>query len=93
MNMQSGRLTSDSGTRAKLVSGGRLQIPAEIRHRLGLKDGDNVLMKLEGSVLTIRSFRDILQQAREKLRPSRLPERGSYVDDFLAERRMEAERE
>ena len=31
--------------RGRLVSGGRLQIPARVRRELGLKDGDAVVME------------------------------------------------
>lgn len=81
--------------RGKLVSGGRLQVPADIRRALGLKDGDTVTMEVVDGELRIRSFRETLARVqarfREHLPPGVTP--GSIVDEFIAERRAEAERE
>lgn len=82
MNVQKGRL----------VSGGRLQVPAEFRHALGLKDGDSVNIELRDGQLYIRPFRDVLReiqmQARAHIGPGR-----SIVDEFIADRRAEAAKE
>ena len=78
--------------RGKLVSGGRLQIPADIRRALGLNDGDEVRMEVVDGELRVRSFRETLARVRERLRPYAVP--GiSIVDELIAERRAEAERE
>lgn len=81
--------------RGKLVSGGRLQIPADIRRTLGLNDGDEVRMEVVDRQLRIRPFRDVLAEVQAQFR-AHLPAGvipSSIIDDFIAERRAEAEKE
>ncbi len=78
--------------RGKLVSGGRLQIPVDIRNTLGLSDGDEVRMEVINGELRVRSFRETLSRVRERLQPYIVPG-VSIVDELIAERRAEAERE
>jgi antitoxin PrlF len=78
--------------RGKLVSGGRLQIPADIRRALGLNDGDAVTMEVVNGELHVRSYRETLARVRERLRPY-VPEGVSLVDELIAERRAAAEKE
>ena len=81
--------------RGKLVSGGRLQIPADVRRLLGLNDGDPVTMRVVDGELHVRPFRDTLRRVqarfREHLPPGISP--SSIVDEFIADRRAEAEKE
>lgn len=78
--------------RGKLVSGGRLQIPVDIRRSLGLSDGDEVRMEVVDGELRVRSFRETLNRVRERLRPY-VPEGVSLADELIAERRAAAEKE
>ena len=78
--------------RGRLVSGGRLQVPSEMRRLLGLSDGDTVIMEVVNGELHVRPLREALARVRELLRPYR-PESGSVVDEFIAERRAEAAKE
>jgi antitoxin PrlF len=78
--------------RGRLVSGGRLQVPAEMRRLLGLSDGDTVIMEVVNGELHVRPLREALARVRELLRPYR-SESGSVVDEFIAERRAEAAKE
>ena len=78
--------------RGKLVSGGRLQIPADIRRALGLNDGDAVTMEVVDGELHVRSYRETLARVQERLRPY-VVSGVSIVDELIAERRAEAERE
>ena len=72
----------------KMSDGGRVVIPAEIRHSMGLKEGDTVLWELRGgeAVLTTR-----LAQMREAQAMVRqyLPAGVSLVDELIADRRAE----
>ncbi len=78
--------------RGKLVSGGRLQVPADIRRALGLNDGDTVTMEVVDGELRIRSYRDAIAKVQQRLSRYAVP--GiSIVDELIAERRAEAERE
>lgn len=72
----------------KMSDGGRVVIPAEIRHSMGLKEGDTVLWELRGgeAVLTTR-----LAQMREAQAMVRqyVPAGVSLVDELIADRRAE----
>ena len=78
--------------RGKIVSGGRLQIPADVRQAMGLADGDTVVMEFKDGELHIRSYMDVIKGVQERMRKY-IPEGVSVVDEFIAERRAEAERE
>lgn len=78
--------------RGKLVSGGRLQVPADIRHALGLKDGDVVLMQVKDGELHVLPYREVIRQVRERIREY-IPDGRSLADELIAERRAAAETE
>ena len=78
--------------RGKLVSGGRIQVPADIRRALGLNDGDPVIMEIVGGELHVRPLREALARVREGLRRY-VPEGVSLADELIAERRAAAETE
>jgi bifunctional DNA-binding transcriptional regulator/antitoxin component of YhaV-PrlF toxin-antitoxin module len=78
--------------RGKLVSGGRLQVPADFRRLLGLHDGDPVTMQVIDGELHVRPLRDVIAQVQTQFR--RYAKQGtSIVDELIAERRAEAEKE
>lgn len=78
---------------AKIVSGGRLQLPADFRREIGVSDGDTVVMEVKDGSLVITPYREIISRVQEMLRPYR-PTDGTLVSDqLIAERRAEAERE
>jgi AbrB family looped-hinge helix DNA binding protein len=76
----------------KMSEGGRVVIPAEIRRSLGLKEGDTVLFELRDGEAVITTRRARLERARALVR-KHVPEGVSLVDELIAERRAEAERE
>jgi AbrB family looped-hinge helix DNA binding protein len=78
--------------RVKLCEGGRVVIPAEVRKQLGLKVGDHLLLRVENNELRMYSRLEGMRRAREILRKY-VPEGVSLVDELIAERRAEAERE
>ncbi len=71
---------------------GRLVLPASIRSALGLKPGTRMLLSTDddGS-LRLRPYRSVADQSRGLF--AELAEKESLVDELLAERRAEAERE
>ncbi len=72
---------------------GRLVLPSAVRAELGIKPGMRMLLSTEpdGS-LRLRPYRIVAEQGRGLL--ARLaPADRSMVDELLAERRREAERE
>lgn len=78
--------------RGKLVSGGRIQVPAEFRRALGIKDGDAVVMELSDGVVLIRPYRDVIKRIQDRFRKY-APKSGYASDELIAERRAEAARE
>jgi AbrB family looped-hinge helix DNA binding protein len=78
--------------RGKLVSGGRLQIPASVRRQLGLKDGDAVIMETVEGELRVRPYRDVVSEIQKRLRKY-VPQGDCVADELIADRRAEAERE
>lgn len=78
--------------RGKIVSGGRLIVPAEFRRLMGLSDGDTVVMEIEGDELHVRPLRAALRRIQERLKPYAI-EGKSISDELIADRRAAADRE
>jgi AbrB family looped-hinge helix DNA binding protein len=78
--------------KVELGAGGRLVIPAPMRAALGMKEGDKVLVRLEGSELRIYTYQEAMRRAQELVR-SFVPPGVSLVDELIADRRAEAARE
>jgi AbrB family looped-hinge helix DNA binding protein len=79
--------------RAKISESGRLSIPSELRRAVGLDRGGDVVVELEGREIRIRTVDEVVAQAQALT--SRLigGKKGASVDEFLADRRAEADRE
>ncbi|MBP6876860.1 MAG: MraZ N-terminal domain containing protein [Phenylobacterium sp.] len=75
--------------RGKLVSGGRLQVPADFRRELGLADGDPVIMRVIDGELHVRPLRDALAGVRERLR--QYVQGPSLSEELIADRRRASE--
>jgi antitoxin PrlF len=79
--------------RVKIVSGGRLQLPADVRKKLGFEVGESVLMEVVNNELRIRTQREGVRRAQERLRHL-IPTDGTRLsDELIADRRKEAENE
>ncbi|MDB5686920.1 MAG: AbrB family transcriptional regulator [Rhizorhabdus sp.] len=78
--------------RGKLVSGGRLQLPAAMRKDLGLADGDPVIMQVVDGELRVRPLRDVLARVQARLRQY-MPDDVRLADELIADRRTAAEHE
>ncbi len=78
--------------RAKIGSGGRLVIPAEIRHALGLEEGEPVVMRVVDGELRVWSLSEGVRRAQAIVRQY-VPPGVSLADDLIADRRAENARE
>jgi len=78
--------------KAKIAEGGRIVIPAEYRKALGLHVGDEVILSLDDDQLRIYTIDAAIRRAQDLVSQHVAPER-SLVDELIAERRGEAERE
>mgnify|MGYP001036172468 FL=1 len=74
--------------KARIVSGGRLQIPADVRKALGIADGDDVRLEVVDGELRVRSFQTALGRVRALVR-QHVPAGASLADDLIADRRSE----
>ncbi|MHB8527883.1 MAG: AbrB/MazE/SpoVT family DNA-binding domain-containing protein [Caulobacteraceae bacterium] len=77
----------------RISENGRLTIPATMRAALGLERGSSVVLEIVDGDLRVRSVAEALRRARATVRRLTDGRPGFSVDDFLAERRREAERE
>jgi AbrB family looped-hinge helix DNA binding protein len=79
-------------TRARINENGRVVIPADFRKALGIKNGDEVVLRLEEDELRITTLKSRLERAQRRVRRYIKPGR-SLVDELLAERREAAKHE
>ena len=79
---------------AKVIAGGKIVIPADLRRELGIKEGDSLVVErdTEGG-LTIKTYAQVVREVQRDFAAMSKPYSGSVVDDLLAERRAEAARE
>ncbi len=75
--------------RGRLVSGGRLQVPADMRRALGLEDGAAVIMRIVDGELHVRPLHDAVAQVQARLR-AHLPAGMVLSEELIADRRKAA---
>jgi AbrB family looped-hinge helix DNA binding protein len=76
----------------RLGPGGRIVIPADMREAMGLKLGDAMLARLEGTELKLVTLMDSVRELQE-LTSKYVPEGVSLAVELIADRRAEAARE
>jgi AbrB family looped-hinge helix DNA binding protein len=77
---------------ARLTHDGRVVIPAPLRHRLGLKPGDPIVIDADEDSVRLRSYAQVVKDVQDYFRQF-APPGVSIVNELLAERRAEAARE
>jgi AbrB family looped-hinge helix DNA binding protein len=75
--------------KTKINPNGRVVIPLNMRKALGVKPGDEVMMRMVDGELRIYTVDHSLEQLRRELRELTL-EGGSLVEDLVCQRRGEA---
>jgi AbrB family transcriptional regulator, stage V sporulation protein T len=78
---------------AKLIKGGKIVIPAELRREFGFKEGDSLVLEREGGGLMIKTYEQVVREVQAEIKQMIGPYKGSIVDELIAERRAEAEAE
>ncbi len=78
--------------KTKLGQSGRIVIPTEYRRRLGLKSGDEIIMRLDDRGLHLYTPAQAVARAQALVRRY-VPEGRSLSDELISERREEASRE
>jgi AbrB family looped-hinge helix DNA binding protein len=87
-------LASVGYTRLKIGEAGRLVIPAEMRAAMMVKPGDTVTAEVVEGELRIMSRAVVLDRIRSEARKFKERHPGvSVVDELIAERRAEAQKE
>jgi len=81
-------------TTAQVSQGGRIVIPTEVRKKMGVSVGDQVLISWsdETQELTIATRKQRLQKAKDLIKQFAKPN-SSVVDELISERREAAENE
>jgi AbrB family looped-hinge helix DNA binding protein len=82
----------DVETRMRINENGRVVIPASYRKALGIKPGDEVILRMEDDELRITTMNRRLERARRRIRKYVKPG-VSLADELIAERREAAKRE
>lgn len=78
--------------KVEIGKGGRVVIPAAMRVALGVKEGDLLLLKMDGDELKVVSFMANLRKMQAEMMAKSKPG-VSYTDEVIADRRREAVRE
>ena len=76
---------------AKVIKGGKIVIPAELRRELGFKDGDTLVLERGGNGLVIKTYEQVVREVQARVK--KLIKNPFTVDDYLAEKYREAETE
>jgi len=75
--------------RGKVVSGGRVQLPADVRRALALSDGDTILIEVVDGEVRLRPYRESVRRIQDRMRRY-IVEGESAVDELIADRRAAA---
>jgi len=78
--------------RCKIDPAGRILIPADVRQQLNIGPGDEVFLEVHDGQMTVSTFQAVLREIQHEIGQRAKPG-GSVVDDLLAERKAEADRE
>lgn len=79
--------------KARVSASGQMTIPLELRNAVGLEHGGDVLLELDGRDIRIRTVAEMVAQAQALTRQLLGDRAEASVDDFLAQRRREAEQD
>jgi AbrB family looped-hinge helix DNA binding protein len=79
-------------TRTRVNENGRVVIPASYRKALGIKAGDEVILRMEDDELRITTMKRRIELAQRLVRKYVKPG-TSLVDELIAERREAAKHE
>jgi len=82
-------MTSAPHKEIRVQAQGRVVIPAGLRQAMQLREGDQLLARLDDGRLILERRADV----RRRLMALFKPEEASPVDELLDERRAEADRE
>ena len=76
---------------AKLIKGGKIVIPAELRREFGFKDGDTLVFEREGNAIVLSSQATQLKALQAKVR--KYLKKPVSVESYLQDKYAQAEGE
>ena len=82
----------ENESRIRVNENGRVVIPAAYRKALGIKAGDEVILRMEDDELRITTMKRRIERAQRRVRQYVKPG-VSLADELIAERREAAKRE
>ena len=85
-------MTMQDETRTRINENGRVVIPASFRKALGIKIGDEVVLRIQDDELRISTLKRRIERAQRLVR-KHVKLGTSLVDELIAERREAAKRE
>lgn len=83
---------TDIKARCKIDLAGRILIPAEVRQQLNIGPGDEVFLEVHDGQMTVSTFQAVVRELQQEI-GQKVMAGGSVVDELLAERQAEADRE
>jgi AbrB family looped-hinge helix DNA binding protein len=78
---------------ARIVAGGKVSLPAELRRALALKEGDTLVFEQDGDGMRVRSFDAVISDVQHWARQFQPASGALASDELVAERRTEAARD
>lgn len=75
---------------AKLIKGGKVVIPADLRREFGFEDGDTLVFERGENGLVIKTYEQVVREIQAEFRALPGGQSGSIVDELIADRRAEA---
>jgi len=82
---------------AKVIDGGKVVIPANIRRELDIKRGDSLVVERDAAgAIILKTYAQVAREAQQRFRDMRGGDgagSSSVVDELIADRRDEARRE
>lgn len=78
---------------AKLIKGGKIVIPADLRREFGFAEGDTLVFERDGDRLILKTYAQVVREVQATFKAMLGSETRSMVDELIAERRAEAARE
>jgi AbrB family looped-hinge helix DNA binding protein len=79
-------------TTLRVADGGRIVIPAEVRERLGMEVGTDLVLTVKDDHATLMNSKAARRKAREKVRRY-VSQNVSLSKELMEERKVEARRE
>jgi len=85
-------MSQELRTTLRVADGGRIVIPADVRERLDMEVGTDLVMIVEDDHATLMNAKAARRKARERVRRYVSPD-VSLSEELMAERKKESERE